>query len=79
MNINFIKKIIKTNLTLKKLIIKKDGDNFKIIAVSDKFIGLSKLERHKLIYFPLTKYILNNSIHSVSIYTYSTQEWETNK
>lgn len=76
MNINKIKEKIICQLNLKHLIIHKEGDNFRIIAVGDIFEGLNPVKRQKLIYAPLMKYILNKKIHALHIKVYSSLEWK---
>lgn len=78
MNIDKIKEKIIFQLNLEKLIIKNKGNNFKIIAVGDIFKNLTTVEKQKLIYAPLMKFILNKTIHSISIRTYSSLEWKKN-
>ncbi|QJC32078.1 BolA/IbaG family iron-sulfur metabolism protein [Enterobacteriaceae endosymbiont of Donacia versicolorea] len=51
--------------------------HLEIIIVSDFFIKKKLIDRHRLIYH-IIKDILKN-IHSLSLYTYTLNEWKNNK
>ncbi|TDQ56225.1 BolA protein family transcriptional regulator [Mesocricetibacter intestinalis] len=48
--------------------------HFKIVLVSDSFVGLSKVARHRLIYRLLAQ-DLQQGIHALALHTYSREEW----
>jgi len=76
MDVDDIKNILLKNLALDEAYVSLYKDNYQIIAVSHIFYdGMTELERHKIIYAPLMKYILNNEIHSISIQAFNPQEW----
>ena len=50
--------------------------HFKLIVVSNKFINVSQVERHRLIY-KLINNLLNNEIHALELHTYTEKEWST--
>jgi BolA family transcriptional regulator, general stress-responsive regulator len=52
--------------------------HFKVLAVSDKFESLSKIERHQKIYALLNDEF-KNGLHALSIRAYTHSEWEKNK
>ena len=49
--------------------------HFKVVLVSDKFVGLSKVARHRLIYQFLGQ-DLQAGIHALALHLYSLQEWQ---
>ncbi len=49
--------------------------HFKIVLVSDYFIGEPSLERHRLIYRVLSQE-LTGGVHALSLHIYSQKEWE---
>ena len=51
------------------------GDHFSIIIVSDKFINISLVDRHKIIY-EIFKKEITNQIHALQIQTYTKKEWK---
>jgi BolA protein len=50
--------------------------HFKLIIVSKDFNGLSKVDRHKNIYFSLNEIMRN--IHALSIQAFTIEEYEKN-
>ena len=55
----------------------KEGveSHFEIIIVSEKFINLSRIERHRMVNQTLKKEFLSD-LHSVIIKTYTTEEYK---
>ncbi|PID61004.1 MAG: hypothetical protein CSB44_08010 [Gammaproteobacteria bacterium] len=53
-----------------------DGSQFEVRVVSERFDGLSTLDRHKLVYATLDEYIKSGAIHALSIRAYTPAEWE---
>ena len=48
--------------------------HFKVVLVSDRFVGERFLTRHRLIYGTLTEE-LATTVHALALHTYSTKEW----
>ncbi|WWO99593.1 MAG: BolA/IbaG family iron-sulfur metabolism protein [Candidatus Dasytiphilus stammeri] len=70
-----IKNILLKIKGLKTLYVEGNNKNFRIIAISDRFKNLNRVEKQQIIYNPLMKYIANNDIHAISIETYTPEEW----
>ena len=68
-----IKKII-PNSTITVVDTNGSGDHFSVMVISDVFDGLSLINRHKLIYKALNKF-LNNEIHALQIKTITNKEY----
>lgn len=49
--------------------------HFKLIAVSDDFIGKRLIQRHQQI-FGLVAELMQNPIHALSMHLYTAKEWE---
>ncbi len=49
--------------------------HFKVILVSDDFIGKMPVKRHQLIYCALADELRNN-IHALALHTYTLDEWQ---
>ena len=80
MNKENIKKIIKSNFTkdhFEVIDVNNDNSHFSILIISDKFDGLSLINRHKIIYNLLNQYI-SKEIHALQIKTYTVDEWNNN-
>lgn len=52
-----------------------DNKYFNAIIISDYFENKDLLERQKIIYKIIEKYILNKDIHAISFKTHSAKEW----
>ncbi|MCV2506301.1 MAG: BolA/IbaG family iron-sulfur metabolism protein [Candidatus Lightella neohaematopini] len=76
MDIKKIKQDLLDYLSPNKCYIKNHDNHLFIVIIKDSFINLSILERQQEVYKPLAKYIKNKIIHSVSITTYTTEEWK---
>ncbi|MDO4430175.1 MAG: BolA/IbaG family iron-sulfur metabolism protein [Lonepinella koalarum] len=50
--------------------------HFKVVIVSDRFDGLRKVARHRLIY-SLFEQELANGIHALALHTYTKSEWQS--
>ncbi|WP_369788843.1 transcriptional regulator BolA [Rouxiella sp. WC2420] len=49
--------------------------HFKVVLVSDKFVGERFLQRHRSIYSMLSEE-LAGSVHALALHTYTLKEWE---
>ncbi|XBC37503.1 MAG: BolA/IbaG family iron-sulfur metabolism protein [Buchnera aphidicola (Meitanaphis microgallis)] len=77
-----IKKILQQSLSLDTIQVTGDNNYIEIIAIDNIFHDKNEVERQKIIYTQLMNYIINKTIHSISIKTYSLKEWKkqlTNK
>ncbi|PPI87920.1 hypothetical protein CRV12_01740 [Candidatus Pantoea edessiphila] len=75
-----IETLLIKSVPLEKVRVEIDNSKyFKIIAVGKIFNKLNYIQKQQLIYKPLAKYILDNTIHAVSIKTYTPEEWRHNK
>ena len=50
-----------------------NGDHFSVTVISNRFNGLTLVDRHKLIYQALNKY-LKNEIHALQLKTMTNEE-----
>lgn len=63
-------------LTLDEIHISAEGSHFRIIAVGDLFAELSPVKCQQLIYKPLTDLITENTIHALTIKTFTKAQWQ---
>ena len=54
------------------------GDHFSIVVISNKFDGVSLIDRHRMIYSIFEDKIVTE-IHALQIQTYTLQEWKRKK
>lgn len=71
-----IETLLKSELDLAEVHVNSDGSHFQIIAVSDKFDGMSRVKKQQMIYAPLSDKIADGSMHALSIKTFSEKEWQ---
>ena len=78
MNINSIKQKVKDEISgarVKVVDTTGTGDHFSILVVSDIFNKMTLINRHKLIYQSLDKYV-TKEIHALQIKAYTEEEFE---
>ena len=76
MKTNTIKEIIKKSIPDSQIEVidtNNTGDHFSVLIVSDQFMNLGLLDRHKLIYKILDKYI-TKEIHALQLKTLTFKE-----
>ncbi|ANZ22589.1 hypothetical protein ATN01_01905 [Buchnera aphidicola (Diuraphis noxia)] len=76
MNNQKIKSLLKTELNLTETYVTGDNNHIKIIVIGDIFIGMSEVQRQKIVYTPLMKMITKQHIHAISIFSYTCKEWK---
>tara|TARA_A100001011_G_scaffold230110_1_gene238227 strand:- start:593 stop:841 length:249 start_codon:yes stop_codon:yes gene_type:complete len=70
-----IKKSISENLDCESLTVDGDGVHFEAQIVSNKFSGVSRVGRHKMVYQILGDK-MKVEIHALSIKAYTVREWK---
>lgn len=76
MDFTEIETLLKDALNLTEVHVKGDGSHFTIIAVSDAFNEMSRVERQRAVYAPLADKIADGSMHAISIKTFSEKDWQ---
>tara|TARA_B100001250_G_C19680066_1_gene735435 strand:- start:465 stop:707 length:243 start_codon:yes stop_codon:yes gene_type:complete len=77
MNTNLIKEMIKkaiSNANVEVYDTTGTADHFKVIVIADIFEGMSLINRHKLIYKILNKYV-TKEIHALQMVTQTNKEY----
>lgn len=49
--------------------------HFRVVAVSEKFVGLSRVERHRLVHLLLVEE-LRTHVHALSVQAFTSEEWK---
>ena len=81
MNINEIKKRLLLKFPEDKIEVfdsRGTGDHFSIIIISNKFLSIPLIERHRMIY-SIFKDKIVKEIHAMQIQTYTSKEWHNKK
>ncbi|WP_216782704.1 BolA family protein [Candidatus Profftia tarda] len=76
MNNKQIKDVLMHELSLEEAHVTIQGTHVQVIVVGKQFAGISRVKKQQIVYTPLMKYILDNSIHAVSIKAFTTEEWQ---
>lgn len=71
-----IEEILKNALNLSEVYVQGENAHYGVIAVSDDFAKLSKVKQQQMIYAPLMEYIATNTIHALTIKTFTTEQWK---
>lgn len=72
----FIKNHISSSLNCLYIDVQGKNKHFKVTVVSSIFLNKNYVERHKMIYSLLNKYITENKIHALSIQTFTPEEFK---
>ena len=81
MNIDEIKQRLNAYFTSDKVEVfdsRGTGDHFSVIVISEKFINVSLVDRHRMIYSIFEDKIVTD-IHAMQIQTYTLEEWKKKK
>lgn len=71
-----IRHLLIQSLSLHQVKVTGNNNYIEIIAIDDVFHNKSEVEKQKIIYSQLMNYIIDKTIHSISIKTYSLKEWK---
>lgn len=70
-----VEKLIRDTLSLEEIYVKSEGTHVQVIAVSAEFVDLSRLKREQAIKRPLADLIAANTIHALSVKTFTPEQW----
>lgn len=79
MDPKIIEQILKDALALDEVYVSGENAHFNVIAVSDKFDGVSRVKQQQMIYAPLMEYISSSAIHALNIKTFTVAKWQREK
>lgn len=75
MEISDLQQILEQRLPNCEFFLKGDGRHFSLTAISDDFIGLSKLKSQQYIYSALKEEFASGKVHALEIKTYTKAVW----
>ncbi|MBU3020928.1 BolA family protein [Aestuariibacter sp. A3R04] len=76
MEISEIEALLKDKLELTEVYVKGEGSHYTVIAVSDSFNKMSRVQRQQAVYGPLQDKISDGTMHAISIKTFSEADWQ---
>lgn len=56
--------------------VQNDGNHFLVIAIGERFAGMSRVKKQQLIYGYLEDALRDGSIHAVTIKAFTPDEWQ---
>lgn len=72
-----IKQLIEAGLKKSTALIEgEDGKHYTAVVISPEFSGKNRVQKQKLVYSTLEKYIADGTIHAISIKTFTPEEWQ---
>ena len=71
-----VKALVEAGFEDADVAVEGEGDRFLIRVISDSFEGLMPVTKQQLVYSCIHPHIAANSIHAVSIKTFTRAEWE---
>jgi acid stress-induced BolA-like protein IbaG/YrbA len=71
-----LKTIISSQLKCEHIELEGDGQHWYATIVAAEFEGKRLIQRHKLVYATLGEKIQTNEVHTLSMKTYTPQEWQ---
>ena len=57
--------------------VRNDGNHYLVIAVGDRFEGLSPVKKQQMIYSALNAQLAEGTIHALTIKAYTPAQWAT--
>lgn len=70
-----VEKLIRDNIEDIEVTVETDGYQYQVVAIGEVFSGLTPVKKQQLIYSCLNEYIIDGTIHAVTIKTFTPQEW----
>ena len=72
---NQVEHLLRQALPLDELYVKSDGSHVEVIAISAEFAEMSRLKRQQSINGPLRELIAQNTIHALTVKTFTPEQW----
>jgi len=71
---DIIKKILSEKIVDSNIVVDGGDSKYTVHVISDIFVGKSVIDRHKIIYAALDKYIKSGEIHALTIKSFTVDE-----
>ncbi len=70
-----VKSFLEEKLSGAKVEVEGEGCNFQLNIISDEMIGMSPVKRQQQVYAHLNPWIVNGTIHAVTMKFFSSADW----
>ncbi|WP_404363810.1 BolA family protein [Marinobacter sp.] len=74
-----VAKLVKEELPDCEIEVRNEGNHYLVIAIGDRFKGLSPVKKQQLIYGALNKQLSEGTIHALTIKAYTPEQWAAHK
>lgn len=75
MECSAIKEFIESRLADSEAHVDGDGRHFEAVVISDQFAGKTLIQQHQLVYGVIKEEMADDSIHALSLKTYTVDAW----
>ena len=75
MECSAIKEFIESRLTGSEAHVDGDGRHFEAVVISDQFADKTLIQQHQLVYGVIKEEMADDSIHALSLKTYTVDAW----
>lgn len=75
MDANAVAELVKGQLPDCEVEARSEGNHYLVIAVGDRFEGMSPVKKQQLIYGILNDYLADGTIHALTIKAYTPAQW----
>lgn len=70
-----LQEILREKLSDCEVNVSGDGYHYEVVAVGERFKGLSPVKKQQTVYGCINDLIADGTVHAVSIKTYTPEEW----
>ncbi len=74
-----IKSLIEAGMSGSEAFVEGDGAHFTAIVVHTAFKGRSRIQKQQMVYATVNEFLLDGSLHALSIQAFTPEEWEQKK
>ncbi|MCP5162995.1 MAG: BolA/IbaG family iron-sulfur metabolism protein [Hahellaceae bacterium] len=71
-----IESIISERLEGSEVHAQSDGRHAQAVVICEQFAGLSPVKRQQMVYACVNEYLLNDTLHALSLKTYTPEQWK---
>ena len=76
METSAIKQFIESRLANSEAHVDGDGRHFEAVVICNQFAGKTLIQQHQLVYGVIKEEMANDSIHALSLKTYTEEAWQ---
>jgi acid stress-induced BolA-like protein IbaG/YrbA len=74
-----VAELVKQQLPDCEIEVRNEGNHYLVIAIGDRFEGLTPVKKQQLIYSTLNEQLAEGTIHALTIKAFTPAQWEARK